>query len=93
MKPIFPFDTFYKIIAEDYDKDSSDLEICNLYKDAYISGGCKITCDSVLVTFCESNFWVNYLRLKGQNEEPQYNSRGEIDQSTDKGKECTEVYS
>ena len=35
---------------------------------------------------------MNYLRLRGQNLEPEYDSRGDIDQIDPKGKECMIVY-
>ena len=89
---VFPFSGFSKLMAGNYDKNISDIDLCNLYREAYIGGGCSVTCDSVLLSFCESNFWIKYLRLKGQNHEPKYDSRGDIDQSDDKGKECAEVH-
>jgi hypothetical protein len=30
--------------------------------------------------------------LRGQNNEPKYDSRGDIDQSDEKGRECAQVY-
>ena len=39
-----------------------------------------------------SPFWIRYLRLRGQNWEPKYDTRGEIDPSDDKGKESGLVY-
>ena len=38
------------------------------------------------------SFWVKYLRVRGQNSEPNYDVRGDIDQSDSKGKECMIVY-
>eukprot|EP00826_Nyctotherus_ovalis_P060371 TRINITY_DN8462_c0_g1_i10.p1 TRINITY_DN8462_c0_g1~~TRINITY_DN8462_c0_g1_i10.p1 ORF type:complete len:161 (-),score=47.36 TRINITY_DN8462_c0_g1_i10:645-1127(-) len=91
-EPIFPFEDFYKIVAEAYDKSIADIDVSALYRDSYVAGGASISCDSILLTFSESPFWIRYLRLKGQNAEPKYNSRGDIDQSEDRGRECALVY-
>jgi hypothetical protein len=88
----FPFSEFYKLISETYDKNATDLDICNVYREAYIAGGANITCDSVLLTFSETPFWINHLRLKGQNAEPKYDSIGDIDTTEPRGKECKAVY-
>ena len=90
---IFPFQEFNNILQEDYDKNINDSDICNIYRESYIAGGCSITSDSILLTFSETPFWIQYLRLKGQNSEPKYDGRGDIDQSDEKGKECALVYS
>jgi len=89
---IFPFEDFYTVVAEVYDKNITDIEISTLYRDSYIAGGASISCDSILLTFSESPFWIRYLRLKGQNTEPKYDFRGDIDQSDERGKECALVY-
>jgi len=91
-KPILPFGDFYKLISETYDKNATDLDICNVYREAYIGGGGNITCDSALLAFSETPFWINHLRLKGQNSEPKYNAIGDIDTNDSKGKECKVVY-
>lgn len=91
-EPIFPFEDFYKVVAEAYDKSITDIDVSALYRDSYVAGGASISCDSILLTFSESPFWIRYLRLKGQNAEPKYNSRGDIDQSEDRGRECALVY-
>ncbi len=39
-----------------------------------------------------SPFWIRFLRLKGQNAEPKYDPRGDIDQSDDNGKEFALIY-
>ena len=90
---IFPFSSFYKIFSESYDKNITELELCSLYRESYIAGGGAITSNSTLLTFSETPFWINYLRLKGQNDTPKYDDRGEIKSSNDKGKECALVYS
>ena len=91
-KPMFPFNEFYKIISETYNKNAEDLDICNVYREAFIGGGGNITCDSILLTFSETHFWINHLRLKGQNSEPKYDSRGDIRESDHQSKECLKVY-
>jgi hypothetical protein len=85
------FGDFYKLIGE-YDKSIKDLDMCNIYKEAFIGGSCLVNCESILLSLCETDFWVKYLRLKGQNIEPRYDARGDIDLFNDKGKECSEVY-
>eukprot|EP01022_Parablepharisma_sp_SALTPOND_P021175 TRINITY_DN4091_c0_g1_i1.p1 TRINITY_DN4091_c0_g1~~TRINITY_DN4091_c0_g1_i1.p1 ORF type:complete len:737 (+),score=121.52 TRINITY_DN4091_c0_g1_i1:1031-3241(+) len=102
-KTSITFESFYRIIAGDYDKSITDQEVSGLYREAFIGGGCAVNADSILLTFCETQvdglynyynrpFWVKFLRLKGQNAEPKYDARGDIDQSEDKGKECAMVY-
>ena len=91
-RPIFPFEEFYKVISETYNKDAAELEICNVYRESFVAGGGNITCDSILLTFSETSFWINHLRLKGQNTEPKYDSRGDIDTSDSRGKECAAIY-
>jgi hypothetical protein len=91
-RPIFPFEEFYNAIAGTYDKNATELDICNIYRESFIAGGGNITCDSVLLTFSETPFWINHLKLKGQNAEPKYDSRGDIDASDPRGKECRAVY-
>jgi len=85
------FGDFYKLIGE-YDKSITDLNACNVYKEAFIGGSCSVNFESILLSLCETDFWVKYLRLKGQNLEPKYDARGDIDLSNDVGKECSEVY-
>eukprot|EP00826_Nyctotherus_ovalis_P047159 TRINITY_DN5388_c0_g1_i5.p1 TRINITY_DN5388_c0_g1~~TRINITY_DN5388_c0_g1_i5.p1 ORF type:complete len:159 (-),score=47.95 TRINITY_DN5388_c0_g1_i5:597-1052(-) len=87
---LFPFSDFHKII-EEYEQAANDLDICDVYRQSYVAGGCSVTCDSVLLALCETPFSVRYLKLKGQNEEPRYDSRGDIDQSDVKGQECATV--
>jgi len=90
--PIVPFDDFHKMIAGNYDKSISDMDLCRLYREAYIGGGCSISCDSVLLAFCETPFWLRYLRLKGQKMEPGYDDKGNISQVDERGRECAAVY-
>ena len=86
------FSNFYKIMSGDYDKNITDVDASNIYRESYIAGGCNVNCESLLLTFCETPFWIKYLRLKGQNLEPKYDSRGDINQDDNKGKECAAVY-
>jgi len=87
----FSFNDFQKIIIEEYEQTANDLDMCNVYRQSYIAGGCTITCDSLLLAFCETPFYIHSLRLRGQNNEPKYDNRGDIDQSNTKGKECFKV--
>jgi len=91
-KIIFPFDDFFKMVAGEYDKNISDQEVTYLYRESFIAGGCSVTCDSTLLTMSDTPFWIRYLRLKGQNTDPKYDTRGDIDQNDEKGKECAQVY-
>lgn len=91
-KTSITFDSFYKIIAGDYDKTITDQDVSNLYRESFIGGGCSVNTESILLTFSETPFWVKFLRLKGQNAEPKYDARGDIDQADDKGKECAMIY-
>eukprot|EP00826_Nyctotherus_ovalis_P021100 TRINITY_DN16742_c0_g1_i4.p2 TRINITY_DN16742_c0_g1~~TRINITY_DN16742_c0_g1_i4.p2 ORF type:complete len:144 (+),score=38.42 TRINITY_DN16742_c0_g1_i4:73-504(+) len=91
-EPILPFDDFYKMIAGSYDKTISDVDVCKLYTEAFVGGGCSVSCDSILLAFCETPFWLRYLRLKGQRMEPKYDGKGDIDEEDERGKECAAVY-
>eukprot|EP00826_Nyctotherus_ovalis_P016084 TRINITY_DN14634_c0_g1_i12.p3 TRINITY_DN14634_c0_g1~~TRINITY_DN14634_c0_g1_i12.p3 ORF type:complete len:221 (+),score=61.66 TRINITY_DN14634_c0_g1_i12:73-735(+) len=91
-RPLFPFDAFHTLISETYDKGATALEVCNVYREAYIAGDGDVTCDSVLLTFSETPFWVSHLRLKGQGGEPKYDARGDIDAGEVRGRECRAVY-
>jgi len=91
-KSSLQFDHFYRIFAGDYDKAITDSEVAHLYRESYIGGGCSVNIDSTILTMCETPFWVRYLRLRGQNSEPKYDSRGDIDIGDEKGKEAMLVY-
>eukprot|EP00826_Nyctotherus_ovalis_P042524 TRINITY_DN4382_c0_g1_i1.p1 TRINITY_DN4382_c0_g1~~TRINITY_DN4382_c0_g1_i1.p1 ORF type:complete len:758 (-),score=208.85 TRINITY_DN4382_c0_g1_i1:466-2739(-) len=90
--PLFPFEDFNDLLANKYDKNISDLEICEIYKEAFIGGGSAINSDSILLAFNETSFWVNYLRLKGLSPELKYDDRGDIDKSTERGKQCATIH-
>ncbi len=101
-RTILPFDSFYRIMAGDYDKNIGDQEVASLYRESFVAGGCCVSLDSILLTLSDTYlpcnkrdrpFWVRYLRLRGQSSEPHYDARGDIDQTDDKGKECALVYS
>ena len=48
------FDAFSAIVAGEYDKSISDQEVCNLYREAYVGGGCAVNLDSILLTFSDT---------------------------------------
>ena len=49
-----PFDMFYEMISGVYDTEITDQQVATLYREAYISGGCSVNLDSILVTFTET---------------------------------------
>ncbi len=52
VKGCLPFDAFYELIAGEYDKSITDLDVAHLYRQAYVFGGSAINVDSVLVAVC-----------------------------------------
>eukprot|EP01022_Parablepharisma_sp_SALTPOND_P032753 TRINITY_DN862_c0_g1_i1.p1 TRINITY_DN862_c0_g1~~TRINITY_DN862_c0_g1_i1.p1 ORF type:complete len:1032 (-),score=96.55 TRINITY_DN862_c0_g1_i1:76-3171(-) len=96
------FQEFREMVQGIFDPEITPLELVKLYRDAYVTGGSGVTLDSILTTFSESytrlaltfhsNFWIRYLRLRGQNLEPKYDARGEFDPSSERSKECAHTY-
>jgi len=89
---LFPFKDFKDLLANKYDKNISDLEVCNIYKEAFIGGGSAVNSDSILLAFNETPFWIRYLRLKGLNPELKYDEKGDFDKTTERGKHHAAIH-
>lgn len=53
-RAVLPFESFYDIMAGEYDKSISDQDVCSLYREAFIAGGCAVNIDSILVAISET---------------------------------------